>query len=234
VIMGPLRLGSHGDDVRILQTLLNGAPWNARLDVDGAFGIRTHRALIEFQRDRALRIDGVVGPKTAAALGLSYNSAPVGPLAPTPGGTPRHHLPTALEIIADALAPPMLDFMKLIRQEILKTGAEKDKIKNAAEAMDEIIIPGILDRIKDWSQLPIHAAVWMNLQLHILAILNEILEQILPYLKKHGGNVGNVVARIEKLDTDAIARVVQSMLEGRGDADAAAWDIRQVMRRALA
>src|SRR5262249_49898974 len=46
VIVGPLRLGSHGDDVRILQTLLNGAPWNARLGVDGAFGIMTHRALI--------------------------------------------------------------------------------------------------------------------------------------------------------------------------------------------
>jgi hypothetical protein len=234
-IVGPLCLGSHGDGVRIVQTLLNEPPWNARLDLDGLFGIKTHRALVEFQRQRALRTDGVVGPRTAAALGLTYDTAPGRRIAPTPGEMPRHHLPSALEIIADALAPPMIDFMKLIKKEILKTGAEEDKMQNAAKAMDEDIIPAILDRLKDWSQSPVTATVWMDLQMHILEVIVKLIgETILTYLKRHGGNVTNVVARIDKLDAGAIAHVVQRMLDGKESADAAVVDIQRLMRRALA
>ena len=38
------------------------------LPVDGVFGERTGEALVEFQRAHGLRVDGVPGPRTLAAL----------------------------------------------------------------------------------------------------------------------------------------------------------------------
>ncbi|GAA3399297.1 peptidoglycan-binding domain-containing protein [Streptomyces roseoviridis] len=37
-------------------------------DVDGEFGPKTERAVMAFQRDRRLAVDGIVGPRTWAAL----------------------------------------------------------------------------------------------------------------------------------------------------------------------
>jgi peptidoglycan hydrolase-like protein with peptidoglycan-binding domain len=64
-----LRRGAYGEDVKLLQRLLNtkdGHP--TLLDVDGAFGPLVEQAVREFQSTHSLSIDGVVGPKTWAAL----------------------------------------------------------------------------------------------------------------------------------------------------------------------
>lgn len=61
-----LRLSSTGKAVRHLQSSLNGA--GARLSVDGNFGPVTSLAVQSFQRRAGLDADGVVGPKTWAAL----------------------------------------------------------------------------------------------------------------------------------------------------------------------
>lgn len=63
-----LRYGDHGDDVKHLQNVLNG--FGAMLDEDGHFGALTYLAVQHFQRQRGLAPDGVVGPRTRAALGL--------------------------------------------------------------------------------------------------------------------------------------------------------------------
>lgn len=62
------KLGSRGDGVKILQTLLikKGIPVGG--NVDGVFGYGTNHAVVTFQSRNGLRPDGVVGPATWAAL----------------------------------------------------------------------------------------------------------------------------------------------------------------------
>lgn len=62
-----LRKGSRGGYVKELQTLLNYG-YGAHLAVDGIFGSLTEIAVISFQKMRGLHGDGIVGPKTWAAL----------------------------------------------------------------------------------------------------------------------------------------------------------------------
>lgn len=67
--VGVLRIGARGPAVQRLQTALN--RFGAELAVDGAFGRATEIAVEKFQVAYRLIPDGVVGPKTAAALGIA-------------------------------------------------------------------------------------------------------------------------------------------------------------------
>jgi chitosanase len=58
----------QGDDVRSVQSALNGA--GAALAVDGVYGPTTAAAVLNFQKQKGLTPDGIVGPSTRAALGL--------------------------------------------------------------------------------------------------------------------------------------------------------------------
>lgn len=78
-----LRSGSRGPAVRDLQHALTAAGFPAT--VDGAFGPGTDAAVRAFQRARGLTPDGVVGPRTWAAL--TRTGAP-GPVPTTSGDTP--------------------------------------------------------------------------------------------------------------------------------------------------
>lgn len=73
--MPTLRRGSQGDEVADLQTILN-ARYGADLEVDGNFGKATEAAVKAFQKSHGLTADGVVGPKTWKALGVSGNTNP--------------------------------------------------------------------------------------------------------------------------------------------------------------
>src|SRR5690606_11223461 len=59
----------RGDDVAELQSRLNGLGFDAG-KVDGIFGPDTHRAVLEFQRNRHLAEDGMVGPEVITELRL--------------------------------------------------------------------------------------------------------------------------------------------------------------------
>lgn len=62
--------GIQGQDVRTLQDkLLRWRYYDG--SVDGIFGARTYRAVRKFQAKNGLKVDGVVGPSTANALGMS-------------------------------------------------------------------------------------------------------------------------------------------------------------------
>lgn len=72
---GPLLLkkGMSGDDVLNLQASLQKAGYyNGAMD--GTFGPVTESAVLNFQSDKYLDVDGIVGPATFAALQNSYSS----------------------------------------------------------------------------------------------------------------------------------------------------------------
>ena len=64
--MNIIKLGSRGDDVKVLQQKLN-------LAVDGIFGPLTQEAVKEFQKNNGLTVDGIVGTNTWTKLGIATN-----------------------------------------------------------------------------------------------------------------------------------------------------------------
>ena len=61
-----LKLGSRGNEVKVLQEKLN-------LKEDGIFGPLTEEAVKDFQRSNGLEVDGIVGANTLSQLNLSSN-----------------------------------------------------------------------------------------------------------------------------------------------------------------
>ncbi|MDY4661081.1 spore cortex-lytic enzyme [Pseudoflavonifractor capillosus] len=64
------RQGSTGDAVRIIQTKLSNWGYFSGA-IDGIYGPKTEEAVKYFQRKNGLTADGVVGPATLRALGMS-------------------------------------------------------------------------------------------------------------------------------------------------------------------
>lgn len=67
------KYGSKGDEVTKIQTRLK--KWGYyNGNVDGIYGLQTENAVIYFQQKNNLRIDGIAGPETLAAIGISSSS----------------------------------------------------------------------------------------------------------------------------------------------------------------
>lgn len=65
-----LRSGSKGEDVKVLQQKLKDLGYDiGRTGVDGKFGLKTAAAVKAFQKNKNLKVDGIVGKATWAALG---------------------------------------------------------------------------------------------------------------------------------------------------------------------
>lgn len=130
--MTTLKQGSGGPDVVALQDALRAHGFNPGKS-DGDFGQGTLAAVIAFQRSEGMLADGVVGPRTAAALGLAP-AADVPTAIPgvsvdrvcqmfpqTPRANIERHLPSVLEeLVAASLTdkPMVLMALATIRAEV--------------------------------------------------------------------------------------------------------------------
>jgi peptidoglycan hydrolase-like protein with peptidoglycan-binding domain len=90
-----LKKGASGPEVEELQKRLKAAGFDPGT-IDGKFGAKTEAAVKAFQKAKGLEADGLVGPKTKAALGGGAAPTP-GPVAPkpTPGPTPGGNTPVS-------------------------------------------------------------------------------------------------------------------------------------------
>jgi len=67
------KMGSTGSEVRQIQTRLK--KWGYyKGSVDGIFGTQTKNAVMYFQRKNGLAVDGVAGPATLRAMGISSSA----------------------------------------------------------------------------------------------------------------------------------------------------------------
>ena len=66
-----IRKGAKGTYVKVLQDLLNNHGY--AMAVDSIFGRATETAVKDFQTANGLKADGIVGPKTWAALGVNFD-----------------------------------------------------------------------------------------------------------------------------------------------------------------
>ena len=68
------RQGSSGSVVTQIQKKL-AAEGYYKASIDGIYGSRTAAAVRSYQRDRGLKVDGICGPETLGALGISVKAA---------------------------------------------------------------------------------------------------------------------------------------------------------------
>lgn len=111
--MSVLRVGSSSTAVRTLQRRLKALGFNPGM-MDGRFGPATEAAVMAFQRSEGLLADGIVGPRTAAALKLkgAFEILPVIPhvtvdivsqmFPATPIDNIKKHLPPVLDFLVQA------------------------------------------------------------------------------------------------------------------------------------
>src|SRR5215470_10692776 len=131
--MNALRLGSRGPDVTRLQQALRAHGFNPGTD-GGVFDEATQIAVLAFQRSERLLADGVVGPRTAAALGLIDT-----PAIPTvlPGvtvqvvtrmfpGTPTRNIEQHLPTVLEALVAPQLTEKPMVLMSLATIRAETE------------------------------------------------------------------------------------------------------------
>ena len=68
------KYGSRSNEVRQIQTKLKELGY-FNSNVDGIFGAKTQSAVKAFQKSKGLTVDGIAGPKTLKALGISSSSS---------------------------------------------------------------------------------------------------------------------------------------------------------------
>lgn len=96
---GMLRRGANGQQVTDLQSQLKALGHNPG-PADGVFGQRTHDALRSFQRSQNLSADGVLGPKTQAALQNPVQPQPIQPGTSTSAPNLQVYPPNSPEAVA--------------------------------------------------------------------------------------------------------------------------------------
>src|SRR5579885_167032 len=137
-----LKQGSSGPQVRQVQQLLARRGFRPG-PADGYFGEATEAAVLAFQRSEGMVADGIVGPRTASALGIA-GAAPVPNVIPgvtvdavcemfpqTPRANIEEHLPPVL----DALVAPALTEKCMVLMALATIRAEAECFAPVSEAV---------------------------------------------------------------------------------------------------
>ena len=132
-------MGSNGPEVAALQKKLGEAGF-ATGETDGKFGKGTQDAVMAYQKSKNLPADGIAGPKTVAALGLTPSSAsaavPAAAAAPARGAAPA-----VKDNVAIATDPWLLHFEADAKDESGKTVhyVVNGKMENLGAAYTRVI-----------------------------------------------------------------------------------------------
>jgi len=94
-----LSWGSRGDEVVQLQETLNTKGYWCGA-TDGIFGPNTYQGVISFQKGASLVVDGIVGPATRQALGLTMNTVSTSTVSR--GGSATTGIGKVLTVVATA------------------------------------------------------------------------------------------------------------------------------------
>ena len=104
-----LSRGDEGADVDVLQRILVKRGYTPlETQVDGIFGRVTEAFVVHFQWLHALNVDGVVGPRTRAALGLEVKARAAEGEQPTL---------SEIEGLELGLGPPLADHADVLGEE---------------------------------------------------------------------------------------------------------------------
>jgi peptidoglycan L-alanyl-D-glutamate endopeptidase CwlK len=141
--MADLQQGMSGPEVTDLQNKLRDRGFDPGA-TDGSFGPGTEEAVGAFQRSQGLTADGVVGPQTAAALGLAA-PAPIAPIASAiPAVTvamvcqmfpsiPAQNVAQNLPVVLNALVAPQLVDKLMILMALGTIRAETESFEPISE-----------------------------------------------------------------------------------------------------
>ena len=138
--MALLRLGSASSDVTALQQRLQQLGLYSG-HLDGQFGPGTEAAVTAFQQSKGLASDGIVGPSTAAALGLpsavpspqvvsDVTAEIVSQMFPV---TPRANIEANLPFVLRALIAPALTDKPMILMSLATIRAETESFQPISE-----------------------------------------------------------------------------------------------------
>src|SRR5204862_6639463 len=109
--MQTLKEGAKGDDVLSLQRKLTEKGFSPGA-LDGDFGPGTEAAVMAFQQGEGLLADGIVGPTTAAALGVEEAELPPAP------GMPNITVAIASKMVPGAPLDNISNNLPLVMEEL--------------------------------------------------------------------------------------------------------------------
>lgn len=122
-----LKMGSNGPEVSELQKALRAQ--GLLIPVTGEFDARTKTMVMEFQKQRGLQADGIVGAKTWEALSKSQPKSGVYTC-----GNVQVDLRTVLQMCPESPAPNVERYLPLILQNLEKRGMASERMIRLAIA----------------------------------------------------------------------------------------------------
>ncbi len=221
-ITGPLMIGSRGKDVQTLQSLLNKATVpGPGLSADGIFGIRTDTAVRAFQQRNGLKPDGLVGQRTARALGAQFvpQRQPL-PKPSLPGTVPPTSTVTPVAVLMGVVAKELKQIANRIESSFNNGFDERPEVFNRAKKFLKSGLNQALSRLASAAQGGLSADLVAHEVGSALILMAGGLGVVAEELGKGGADTSIIIpirnelsARIPRV-MDVVKRTLAGQLEG--------------------